>query len=125
MNKLFVLGLLAALAGCSSYSSNMQVGNDQSYTSLKDQRDAMKSVQVYQVAPSGAKDLGEVSAARCYRSFVEDSPTEETLITDLKIAAYARGADGITQPVIEKKSALNKNCWYVLDGKARSFSIPQ
>ena len=111
------------IAGCSSYSSNLQVGNDQSYTSLKDQREAVRTVKAYESLPSGAEMLDVVSAGRCHRSFVEEAPTEAAVLMDLKIAAYAKGADGITDVSISKDSGLNRNCWYVLGGTAKAFTL--
>ncbi len=102
----------------------MRVGNDMSYASLGDQREASKTIKVIDAAPSGAEDLGELDAGRCHRSFVETSPAEQGVLLDLKIAAYALGADAITDVKIEKQSALTKNCWYMLDGKARALRLP-
>lgn len=111
------------LSGCSTYSSNMRVGNDMSYASLGDQRAASQTIQVLTAAPTGAEVLGEVDAGRCHRSFVETSPAEQAVLLDLKIAAYAMGADAITDVAIEKQSALTKNCWYMLDGKAKALRL--
>lgn len=119
-----VLAVLCGLVmGCSSHSSNLQVGNDQSYTSLKDQREAVRTVKVYDALPAGAEVVSKVSAGRCHRSFVEQAPEDSTVITDLKIAAYAQGADGITGIAISKDSGLNRNCWYVLGGTATAFTL--
>lgn len=111
------------LTGCATYSSNMRVGNDMSYASLGDQREASKTIRVLETAPSDAQTLGEVDAGRCHRSFVETSPAEQAVLLDLKIAAYALGADAITDVKIEKQSALTKNCWYMLDGKAKALRL--
>src|SRR4051812_7849689 len=107
------ISLLAAfaLSGCSTYSSNMRVGNDMSYASLGDQRMASQTIQVLDTIPKGAVDLGQVDAGRCHRSFVESSPAEQAVLLDLKIAAYVLGADAIANVTIEKQSALTKNCW--------------
>ncbi|WJM52457.1 hypothetical protein QUC26_21715 [Pseudomonas asiatica] len=113
------------LSGCSSHSSNLQVGNDQSYASLSDQREAVRSIKVTQSVPSNAEVIDIVSAGRCHRSFVEQAPSESTVLTDLKIAAYAKGADGIADVSIEKSSGLNRNCWYVLGGTAKAYLAPQ
>ena len=61
----------------------------------------------------------------CHRSFVEEAPNEAAVLTDLKIAAYAQGADGITAVKISKESGLNRNCWYVLGGTAQAFTLRQ
>lgn len=102
----------------------MRVGNDMSYASLGDQREASKTIKVLDSVPSGAQDIGELDAGRCHRSFVEISPAEQAVILDLKIAAYAIGADAITDVKIEKQSALTKNCWFMLNGKAKALQLP-
>lgn len=119
----FAAAVVVSLAGCSTYSSNMRVGNDMSYASLGDQRTASQTIRVLDAAPSDAEDMGELDAGRCHRSFVETSPAEQAVLLDLKIAAYALGADAITDVKIEKQSALTKNCWYMLDGKARALRL--
>ena len=119
--------LVLGLSGCATYSSNMRVGNDMSYASLGDQRAASQTIKVLDSAPATSQVLGEVDAGRCHRSFVETSPAEQAVLLDLKIAAYALGADAITDVKIERQSALTKNCWYMLDGKAKALrlSVPQ
>lgn len=122
--KIFAILMVSLIAiGCSTYSSNMQVGNDQSYLSLKDQREALRTVQQYEALPDGAVVLGKVDAGRCHRSFVETAPDDAMVIADLKVAAYAKGADGITDVKIAKESGLSKNCWYILDGEATMFML--
>lgn len=118
-----VLLTILALSGCSTYSSNMRVGNDMSYASLGDQRAASQTIKVFDEPPSGSQVLGEIDAGRCHRSFVEISPAEQGVLLDLKIAAYALGADAISNVAIEKQSALTKNCWYILDGKAKALRL--
>lgn len=121
--KCVFLAVLLAGSGCATYSSNMRVGNDMSYASLGDQRAASQTIKVLESAPLAATDLGEIDAGRCHRSFVETAPAEQAVLLDLKIAAYAIGADAITDVHIEKQSALTKNCWYMLDGKARALRL--
>ncbi|GAB3727175.1 hypothetical protein GCM10028862_03450 [Luteimonas pelagia] len=119
------LGLIVgvALTGCATYSSNVRIGNDMSYTSLSDQRAASQGIEVLATVPEGATVLGEVDAGRCHRSFVETAPAEHSLMLDLKIAAFAIGADAIADVDIEKQSAFTKNCWYMLDGKATAVRL--
>lgn len=93
------------------------VGTDQSYASLKDQRDAVKTVQVFDEIPQGYEVMGPVDAARCHRNFNHAPPTNELVLVDMQVAAYARGADAIYQVEIGKKGSF-KNCWYMLAGKA-------
>lgn len=127
MNKtLHVVGvaLAAFLGGCSTYSSNMMVGRDVSYTSLTGQREAANSVLVYESMPQNSADLGLIEAGRCHRMFTETPPDEALVLLDLKVAAYARGGNGITNVNVERVSALTKNCWYMLVGQARAFKVP-
>ena len=115
----------AALAGCAVHSSNLRVGNESSLTGLADQRDAMRAVREYPTMPEGAETIGTIDAGRCHRSFAQSAPTRENLVDDLKVVAYAKGADGITSVTIEKRSGLSNNCWYVLNGTAVAFRLPQ
>lgn len=127
--RLLTASILASITafsiGCSTYSSNMRVGNDMSYASLGDQRAASRTISVLESAPSDSSDLGTIDAGRCHRSFVETAPAEAAVLMDLKIAAYVLGADAITDVSIEKQSALTKNCWYMLDGEARALRLPE
>jgi hypothetical protein len=125
MKAVFASLIVVGLTGCGSHSSNLQIGNEQSYASIKDQREAVRTVQQYETMPAGAQVLTEVSAGRCHRSFVEEAPQESTVLIDLKVAAFAQGADGITGVTITKESGLNRNCWYVLTGRAQAFMLKQ
>lgn len=107
-------------AGCATRSSNMAIGSEQSYTSLADQRAASLLANVATL-PQGAKAIGKVDASRCHRRFDQSAPDEELVLNDLKVAAYAKGADGITNVKIEKQSALLQNCWYALNGEATAY----
>jgi len=111
------------LAGCATNSANMQVGTEQSYTSLGDQRAAVRSIAVADTVPEGATVMGEVDASRCHRNVLDKPPTNDEVRTDLIVAAYARGADGIAGVQISEEvaSALLKNCWMTLVGKATMF----
>lgn len=113
-----------AMVGCSTYSSNMKVGRDVSYVSLGEQRAASTGVQVLDQPPQGAKGLGLIEAGRCHRMFTETPPDDELVLLDLKVGAYARGADAIASVVIERVSALTKNCWYMLVGTAQAYQLP-
>ncbi|WP_153242675.1 hypothetical protein [Frateuria defendens] len=85
----------------------------------------MRTIREYPALPAGAETLGTVEAGRCHRNFTQTAPTQENVMTDLKVAAYAKGADGITGVSIEKKSGLSNNCWYVLSGTAVAFRLPE
>lgn len=123
MKHLMIVAALAALGGCATNSANMRVGTDMSYASLKDQREASQAVQVAQQAPQGATMLGQVDAARCHRNTLHNEPTDAEILLDLKVAAYARGADGITAVNITKTSGLMQNCWAILNGTAQAFQL--
>ena len=110
-------------SGCATNSSNMRIGTDQSYLSLRDQREAALTIQEYLSMPQGAVKLGTVDAARCHRNAMQTPPTEDEVKIDLKAAAYAKGADGITDIKIAKVSGLSQNCWNILNGEATAFVI--
>ncbi len=122
MKSLGIILAVLLLSACST-SSNLHVGNEMSYSSLKDQRETNKSVRAYKALPKGAKVLEKVEASRCHRMANHSAPTNEAVIQDLKISAYAKGADGITNVKITKDGDLASNCWYVLNGTASSFSF--
>jgi len=117
--------IAAALTGCAAHSSNLRVGNASSLTSLADQRDAMRAVREYATIPDGAETIGTIDAGRCHRSFAQSAPTRENVVDDLKVVAYAKGADGIASVAVEKKSGLSDSCWYVLNGTAVAFRLLQ
>jgi len=124
IKALCLVALSTTLAGCASHSTNLQIGNELSYTSLKEHRDAVRTVKVHDFLPKGAEILGEVSASRCHRNSLHEPPREESVVADLQVSAYVNGADGITAVKIEKASALSSNCWHVLNGTAIAFTQP-
>ncbi|WNJ91772.1 hypothetical protein [Bosea sp. 685] len=44
-------------------------------------------------------------------------------MADLKLAAYAQGADALRLISIEKVNGVMANCWYVLEGKAQLYRL--
>jgi hypothetical protein len=124
MKFMIALPLCAALVGCGMYSSNVRLGNQQSMASLHDQHEAALTVQVYPSMPPGSTVIGPVDAARCHRFSNRTPPTDDMVLMDLKIAAYAQGANGITGVSIQKKSGLTSNCWHILDGRATAVRVP-
>lgn len=125
MKNLVVPLLCAVMAGCASTSANMRVGDDMSYVSLKDQRDAMSTVKVLDKLPEGAVSLGLVRASRCYRNTLQAAPSEDDVLADLKIAAYAKGADFLTAVRTYKESGLLQNCWSILNAEATAAKAGQ
>lgn len=123
MKRSFALLAAALVVGCANNSANMRVGTDMSYLSLKDQREATQAIQVFDAPPAGAVTLGTVDAARCHRNTLQAPPTDTELLIDLKIAAYARGADGIAGVNISKSSGLMQNCWSIVNGTAQAFQM--
>jgi hypothetical protein len=106
------------LVGCVTPGYEGQLGSVQSSGQLANQRDANLTVQVFSERPSGYVSLGEVSARRCHRSFVEDAPSLAAITGDLKMAAYAKGGDAISNIQTSQVNGLMANCWYVLEGTA-------
>lgn len=123
MKAVLAAVLIAALSGCATQSANIRIGSGQSYASLRDQREASISVKQYPEAPAGAEMLGSVDASRCHRNALDAPPDEAMLMADLKVAAYARGADGIAAITKTQESGLLKNCWYVITVRATAFRI--
>ena len=119
-----VLVLVSVLSGCAT-SANMQVGNDQSYLSLQDQRTATETIQITDTVPGNAVVIGNVEATRCHRNFTEKVPAEAVLTRDLQVNAYAAGADGITDIEITTQivTALLKNCWKTITGTATAYDL--
>lgn len=118
-----VVVVAGALTGCASQSGNLQVGTGQSYMALKDQREASLTVKEYPAVPPGAEVLGPVDASRCHRNTLDAAPEPAQLLLDLKVAAYARGADGIAGIQQTRESGLLKNCWYIVTVRATAFKL--
>lgn len=116
--------LCSFVAGCSSHSSNLRVGNDLPDVNVANLRDALRTVRVYPALPEGVVDVGQLSASRCHRNFLDEAPTDEAVLIDLKVSAYAQGADGLTQVSYTKESGLSSNCWQILTGTATVFTLP-
>ncbi len=110
-------------AGCANNSANMRVGTDMTYMSLKDQREASLTVGEYATSPTGAQNLGTVDASRCHRNSLQAQPTDTEIKLDLKAAAYARGANGISDIQIERTTGLLLNCWAIINGRATALNI--
>jgi hypothetical protein len=120
--KIAIAALAAVtLVGCATQSGNMRQGTEQSVISLKDQREAVLTVKEYPALPAGVTVIGKIDASRCHRNTLEAEPSQEALLADVKVAAYARGADGIAQVEYIKESGLLKNCWYIITARATAF----
>ena len=105
MKALLVAMLAVALVGCA-----------------KEQRDASLTVKEYSAVPVGATVIGFVDTSRCHRNSLDAPPDEAQLLSDLKAAAYARGADGIAG--IEKTRASGlKNCGFIVTARAAAFTL--
>jgi mannose-6-phosphate isomerase-like protein (cupin superfamily) len=79
------------------------------------------TIVVVPEVPKGAIVLGPVEAGRGHRDWRNDPPTEEDVVNDLKVAAYARGADGLAKVSFEKNSGLTDNYWWVIQGRATAW----
>lgn len=124
MKNILFLIFIIFITGCASTNSaNMRVGTDQSYTSLKDQREAVLAIKEYSSIPDGATNIITVDASRCHRNSSQIAPSEQDILIDLKIAAYAKGSDGIANIKYSKTSALLQNCWSIITGNATAFTI--
>ncbi len=104
--------------GCVTPGYEGQVGTFVAGDQVLARREANRSVEVYQTAPTGLRSLGEIFARRCHRSFVEEEPSEAAITDDLKLAAFAKGGDAISDIATERKNGLLANCWYVVEATA-------
>lgn len=122
MNKLALYVIFAFMVvGCTNYSGNMRIGTASYGYSIAEQRDAMSRIQVSNELPSGAYAIGNIDASRCHMDTMAAEPTEELIMNDLIMFAYARGADGIYNVNIRTNSAILNNCWYILTGTASLY----
>lgn len=73
-------------------------------------------VRIVADVPPGARIIGVVDASRCHRNMLDKPPSAEDVENDLRVAAYARGADGIAGVHVETRvlGSLLKNCWHTL-----------
>jgi len=108
-----------------SQVSNVRVGNEAWYGSLESQRNANRTIKVTKTVPAGAEVIGPIEAARGHRDWRYSAPTEETVLTDLKVIAYTKGADGIADVKFSKSTNLMENFWYVLEGRATAYRDAQ
>ena len=122
MRKIFAVAAVAlALVGCANPSTNMRIGNEQSYISLQAQREAILSVAESESLPPGAASIGPVDASRCHRVQGDIEPSKEILMGDLKAAAYARGADGVYGVTFVSEMSITRNCWYIITARAMMY----
>ena len=124
MRKICALGVVAlALTGCANPSTNMRIGNEQSYISLQAQREAILSVSESESLPAGATPIGPVDASRCHRFQGDILPSREILMGDLKAAAYARGADGVYDVTVVTEGGIMRNCWHIITARATMYRL--
>jgi hypothetical protein len=116
----FIVVLLLGFCGCASTRvTNVTEGRDLPVgADAETARKASTLIQVTDAPPSGAVIIGPVEAGRGHRDWRNEKPTQSDVINDLKIAAYARGADGISLVKFESHTGLTDNYWWVLQGKA-------
>jgi hypothetical protein len=125
MRNLVAACCIVVLAACASPSTNMRVGGAQTYEGLAAQREASRAITQLDKVPPGAVNIGPIDASRCHRYQGDIEPTDQQVMDDLKAAAYARGADGIAEVDITRETALTRNCWFVITGKATMFRAGQ
>jgi hypothetical protein len=113
-----VLGAAILLSGCVTAGYEGQVGTTVSSDQMRDQREANRTIEVFENAPKGYSPMNSISVRRCHRNFLEEKPSQAAIVTDLKIAAYAAGGDAIINITTEQKNGLAANCWYVVEASA-------
>lgn len=125
MRLLFISAIAISVTACSSQSANMRVGTAQSLASLEDQRAAVREVVIVDSLPDGALEMDAVDASRCHRDFTDRAPSDDLVLQDLKVTAYARGADGIHSVETSRTTGLLRNCWYTITARGIMFQRPQ
>ena len=116
--SLIVLAAAAVTSACVSAGYEGQVGSISSADQISDQRAAHQAISVFEEVPSNYSLVGTTSVRRCHRSFTEEPPSVAAFRNDLVLAAYAQGADAISNIRIERMNGLLANCWYVEEATA-------
>lgn len=106
------------LSGCVSAGYEGQVGGMVSMDQIFAQREARQTVEIFETVPSDYRQAGEISVRRCHRNFGENPPTISAFEGDLVLAAFAQGADAVSNIRIERMNGLLANCWYVEEATA-------
>lgn len=117
--------LAAALvcAGCGTTSSNITVGTGNFTVDPVRQRTALLAVKETPTIPEGGVEVARVDASRCHQSRSQVAPTQADVIADLKIAAYAKGANGIAAVTLTKGYNAGLDCLSVLTGAAVAYTL--
>lgn len=115
----YLLPAALLLSACVTEGYEGQTGTMMSGDQIIGRREANRTISVYETKPAGHRSMGEVSARRCHRSFVEDAPNLAAITDDLKVAAYTQGADAISNIQTKQMNGLLANCWYVIEGTAQ------
>lgn len=120
--KISAVAVTVVLSGCVTAGYEGQVGNMVTADQVTARREAMKTVKYVKSVPPGYRKIKDVSVRRCHRNFTESAPTDQALIDDLRLAAYAEGGELITNLRTQTKNGLAANCWYVLEGTAEIWT---
>ena len=129
MLKALIAGFLglSLLTGCMVSNYPNLVGKRGNYANqgntLADVRDARRGITIYSKLPASASNIKQLSVQRCHQNFTEDAPSLSVMEDDLVLAAYANGADGITNIKHTKASGLLKNCWHIKTATGTSFRL--
>ena len=121
-----ILSILFGLSAFMVSNAPNLVGNRTNYGYSDDitgLREARRGVKVFTSVPEDATNFQNIETRRCHQNFTEDASTEETLKDDLIVAAYAAGADGITNITHKKESGLMKNCWHIPSAQGTIFRL--
>jgi len=122
----FALGLISLLvAGCTGNPNMIGLRSNfaNAYSSLEDRRKARLAIKIYKALPKEAHEVVPIKVQRCHQYINEDSPTDSTMTTDLILAAYAQGKDGITDLKFNREGGLFHNCWFIQNGEAVGFRV--
>lgn len=116
--------LMGSLSGCGSHFSETQERETSEYTAqLQIQREAMRSVKVYDFLPAGATPIKVVNSAFC--SFGSGAKDDyDSLIIGLKRKAFDAGANGIANVKSMLLPMADGHCEYGgIGGTAQAFIL--
>ena len=122
-----ILVTATSLSACVVSNNPNLVGKRSNYgysNDISGLREARRGVEIFKSIPPNATNIKKIETQRCHQNFTEEPPTEETLLDDLIVKTYARGADGITDIAHKKESGLLKNCWHVRSATGTTFRLP-
>ena len=128
---LTIIALLFATPACAPSnlpnSIGMRGNSLQTGLSIEEMRNARKGIRILnesQELPEFSRVLTRLEVSRCHQNWNQEKPSQATLVDDLVLAAYAQGADAISDIEFTSSTGLLKNCWLILSASATAIAFP-